>query len=645
MAIDKTLYTEESIESLSPLEFTRLRPGVYAGDTTYATQLAVEIFSNAVDEFRLGHGDKIEVLIKGSVVSITDHGQGFIPNSFREDGKTILEAAFSVLNTSGKYREDGTYEGTSLGSFGIGSKITTYLSHYLDVTTYRDGEWEHIHFKEGVFEKRDSGNKKNFGSGSETIPDHGTIVIWQPSEEFFTHPEVDVNELKSLFKTISALCPGLTIELNDNGSTTTYFSKNGINDLVDEAVNNKELIKNRFVMNYQNDKNKIDMVMTYTSNYSLTLVPYVNTGLTANGPHISQIKSLLTREFNKFFRDKKWLKEKDENLTGDDIQEGLYVVFNITAPNVAYDAQVKTRITKIEMAPFTQAIAEDLRVWLEHNEKEVKMIADKAINARKARLAAQKARETIRDKGPKTPKAKMLNLPTKLVDCWSKDREKCELFIAEGDSAANGLVEARDAEFVAIFPIRGKIIAAYKNSSEKIFANAEVTNIIKALGLDLDVKTHKLTYDPKKLRYGKIFLAADADPDGASIRNLLIEMFWWLCPELILNGHIYTTIPPLFRITTKKNEYIYLKDQQALDEYKIKHANEKFAVNRNKGLGEQDADELHEALLNPKTRNVAQLIVEDKASTEELIECLMGPSVPPRRAYLLKHSEEANDND
>lgn len=459
------------------------------------------------------------------------------------------------------------------------------------------------------------------------------------------HPEVNISELKTLFKTIAALCPGLTIELNDNGTKMTYFSKNGINDLVDEAVENKELIKNRFVMNYQNDKNKIDMVMTYTSNYSFTMIPYVNTGLTANGPHISQIKSLLTREFNKFFRDKKWLKDKDENLTGDDVQEGLYVVFNITAPNVAYDAQVKTRITKLEMAPFTQAIAEDLRVWLEHNEKEIKMIADKAINARKARLAAQKAREAVRDKGPKTPKAKMLNLPTKLVDCWGKDRSKCELFIAEGDSAANGLVEARDAEYTAVFPIRGKIIAAYKNSSEKIFANAEVTNIIKAIGLDLDVKTHKLIYDSKKLRYGKILLAADADPDGASIRNLLIEMFWWLCPELITNGHVYTTIPPLFRVTTKKNEYIYLKDQTALDEYKIKHAGEKFAINRNKGLGEQDAEELYEALLNPETRNVEQLVIEDRTATEDLIECLMGPSVPPRRAYLLKHSEEANDND
>ena len=636
MAIDKTLYNEESIESLSPLEFTRLRPQVYAGDTTYATQLAIEIFSNAVDEYRLQHGSKIEVWIKGTKVRIRDYGQGFIPNSFRDDGKTILEAAFSVLNTSGKYREDGTYEGTSLGSFGIGSKITTYLSHWLTVQTNRDGQYELIHFVEGEFKERSSG-KINGPSG--------TIVEWEPSEEFFTHPEVNISELKTLFKTIAALCPGLTIELDDNGTKTTYFSKNGINDLVDEAVENKELIKNRFVMNYQNDKNKIDMVMTYTSNYSLTMVPYVNTGLTANGPHISQIKSLLTREFNKFFRDKKWLKDKDENLTGDDIQEGLYIIFNITAPNVAYDAQVKTRITKIEMAPFTQAIAEDLRLWLDGNEKEIKMIADKALNARKARLAAQKAREAVRDKGPKTPKAKMLNLPTKLVDCWGKDRSKCELFIAEGDSAANGLVEARDAEYTAVFPIRGKIIAAYKNSSEKIFANAEVTNIIKAIGLDLDIKTHKLIYDPKKLRYGKILLAADADPDGASIRNLLIEMFWWLCPELITNGHIYTTIPPLFRITTKKNEYIYLKDQAALDEYKVKHAGEKFAINRNKGLGEQDAEELYEALLNPETRNVEQLVIEDRTATEDLIECLMGPSVPPRRAYLLKHSEEVNNND
>ena len=245
--IDKTLYNEESIESLSPLEFTRLRPGVYAGDTTYSTQLLVEIFSNAVDEYRLGHGNKIEVEIDGTVCSVRDHGQGFIPNSFREDGKTILEAAFSVLNTSGKYREDGTYEGTSLGSFGIGSKITTFLSHWLEVYTFRDGKYEHCGFVEGQFADRDGGI---------TEEENGTVVIWEPSEEFFTHPEVNITELKALFKTVSCLCPGLTIKLDNNGEITTYFSNKGLNDLVDEAVKNKELIDHRFDLKFENGKNK-----------------------------------------------------------------------------------------------------------------------------------------------------------------------------------------------------------------------------------------------------------------------------------------------------------------------------------------------------------------------------------------------------
>ena len=636
MGVDKKLYTKDSIESLSPLEFTRLRPQVYAGDCTYSTQLLVEIVSNAVDEFRLGHGDRIEVCINGDIILVKDHGQGFLVNEQRDDGTTILEAAFSVLNTSGKYREDGTYEGTSLGSFGIGSKITTFLSHWLTVSTFRDGKSETINFKEGVFDSRKVNDKSPNPSG--------TFVKWQPSEEFFTHTEVEINKIKSLFKTISCLCPGLTIELNDNGNIIKYYSEHGLNDLVDDAVKDNEIIKNRFNMQFTEGKHKMDMVLTYTSNYSSTIVPYVNTGLTDSGPHITQIKTLITREFNKFFRDKGWLKDKDENLTGDDIQEGMYIVFNMTAPNVGYDAQVKSRVTKIETAIFTQALAENLRVWLETNEKEIKAIADKAINAKKAREAAKKAREAAR--GVKKDKKKqLLNLPSKLVDCWCKDRLKCELFIAEGDSAASGLVEGRDAEIHAVFPIRGKIISAYKNKPEKIFANAEVINIIKAIGLELDPKTQKLIYDTKKLRYGKILLAADADPDGASIRNLLIEMFWWLCPELVLNGHIYTTMPPLFRITTSKNKYIYLKDITALEQYKASHQGEKYTINRNKGLGEQDSDELAEALLNPDTRNVFQLVVEDEKETANLIEVLLGPSVPPRREFLLAHEEEANENE
>ena len=630
--IDKTLYNEESIESLSPLEFTRLRPGVYAGDTTYATQLLVEIFSNTVDEFRLGHGTKVEVSIKGAKVRVRDYGQGFIPNAMRDDGKTILEAAFSVLNTSGKYREDGTYEGTSLGSFGIGSKITTYLSHWLDVYTYRDSQMEHIHFVEGEFNKREV-NKTDLPSG--------TCVEWEPSEEFFTHPEVDIKEIKSLFKTIAALCPGLTIELDDNGNKITYLSKNGISDLIDEAVDGKELIKNRFKMKYENGKNKIDMVMTYTSNYALTMIPYVNTGLTANGPHISQIKSLITREFNKFFRDKKWLKDKDENLSGDDIQEGLYIIFNITAPNVGYDAQVKTRITKIDMTPFTGELSEELRNWFLSNEKELKAIADKAINARKARLAAQKARDSVREVQKKKEKA--LKFDSKLADCYSKDRKKCEIYITEGDSASGNLKQARDNEFQAVMPVRGKILNTQKASLDKIQKNAEIMSMIQAFGLEIDIKTMKVTYHPDRIRYGKIIIMSDADVDGAHIKNLFYTFIWNFCPELIKDGYIYAGVPPLYKVTMAK-KYYYLKDDAALEEFRKKNASRSYVVNRFKGLGELSPEETEETLIEPENRIIKQITVDDIQSTDKLFDDLMGTAVTPRKLYIKEHSQEATYN-
>lgn len=632
---DTKMYTKDSIESLTPLEFTRLKPGVYAGDTTYSTQLLVEILSNAIDEFRLGHGNQIDIIIDKDVITVEDRGQGFLVNEQREDGRTILEAAFSVLNTSGKYRADGTYEGTSLGSFGIGSKIATFLSHWLEVITYREGKYEHLWFKEGIFEKREVGNWGNSKSS-------GTLVKWQPSEEFFTHTEVELEKIKSLLKTVVCLCSGLTINLNVNSVKTTYYSEHGLMDYVDEAVAGKEIISNRFVVNMEEGKEKMDFVLTYTKNYSSTLIPFVNTGLTEKGPHITQIKTVLTREFNNFFREKKWLKEKDENLAGEDIQEGMYIVFNLTAPNIAYDAQVKSTVTKIPMTTFTRSLAENLQIWLERNEKEVKIIADKALSARKAREAAKKARDSARNQ-TKDRKNKLLNLPTKLVDANSKNRLDCELFICEGDSAAGGLIKVRNADTQGIFPIRGKLINLYKNSVEKVLANTEVNNLKKALGLDIDVKTGKLIYDIKKLRYGKILTACDADADGMAIKNLILTCLWTICPELILNGHVYVTVPPLYRITKGKDNYIYIKDDDELEKYKTAHKGEKFTINRNKGLGEQDAEELEPCLLNPTSRNINQIIVPDKQQAEIMFETLMGTSVPPRRSWLLEHSEEAEE--
>ena len=634
---DNKLYNKDSIESLSPLEFTRLRPGVYAGDTTYSTQLLVEIVSNAVDEFRLGHGQAIDILInnkdKDTNIIVHDYGQGFLVNEKREDGKTVLEAAFSVLNTSGKYREDGTYEGTSLGSFGIGSKITTFLSHKLKVTTYRDGKSETVYFKEGVFDKREL--------GTVTSGKTGTTVEWTPSEEFFTHTSIEVNKIKDLFNVITCLCPGLHINCNVDGEQFNFYSQNGLNDLVDNAVKDKEIISNRFNMNFTEGKNKMDMVLTYTSNYSLTLIPYVNTGLTEKGPHITQVKTIITREFNKFFRDKKWLKEKDENLTGDDIQEGMYIVFNITAPNIGYDAQVKSTVTKIDMTPFTQTLADTLEVWFNNNEKEVKTIFDKAAAARKAREAAKNARERVRETNKKKEKA--LKFDSKLADCYSKDRSKCEIYITEGDSASGNLKSARNNEFQAVMPVRGKILNTQKASLDKIQKNAEIMTMIDAFGLYIDTKTMKVTYDKESLRYGKIIIESDADVDGAHIKNLFYTFIWNFCPQLIEDGYIYAGVPPLYKVTIGK-EYKYIKNDEELEEFKKSIGDKKITVNRMKGLGEMSVDETEETLTDPDNRIIKQITVEDAAAADKLFNDLMGDKILPRKEFIKLHSKEATYN-
>ena len=441
-----------------------------------------------------------------------------------------------------------------------------------------------------------------------------------------------------MFKTITCLCPGLTIVLDDNGTKTNYYSEHGLNDLVDDFVKNKEVITNRFNMNFAEGKNKLDMVITYTSNYSLNLVPYVNTGLTEKGPHITQIKTVLTREFNKFFREKKWLKEKDENLTGDDIQEGMYIVFNITAPNIAYDAQVKSTVTKIDMTPFNQALVDNLQHWFKNNEKEIKVIADKAIDARKAREAAKRARENVREKAKKKEKA--LKFDSKLADCFSKDRSKCEIYITEGDSASGNLKTARDNEFQAVMPVRGKILNCEKATLDKIQKNAEIMTMIEAFGLTIDTKSMKVTYEPEDLRYGKIIIMSDADVDGAHIKNLFYTFIWNFCPQLIEDGYVYAGVPPLYKITIGK-EYKYIKNDEELERFKAANPNKKFQVNRMKGLGEMSVEETEQTLTDPKERIIKQITVEDAEAADILFEQLMGTGVASRKEYIKLHSEEA----
>lgn len=630
MVVDKTKYTDESIKSLSPLEFTRLRPATYLGSNEYSTQLLREIFSNSLDEHIIGHGDIIDVILdyNKNEYSVEDNGQGF-PINIEKEGETILQAAFDKFNTSGKYDDDGVYSGASLGLNGIGSKLTNYLSHYLIVYSSNGKKYEKLWFEDGIFVKREV-NKDNTNKS-------GTTVTWSPDEQFFQDVEVNETDIKKLFEDISALCPQLTINLTvirkEKTSNYVFQSKNGIQDLLNKKIGDKEILSNRFSLRKEFNNDLFDVAITYTSEYSENITAYVNYGLTESGVHIGTVKAALTRQLNKFAVDNNILKKNDAALTQAEISEGLFLVFNIKTTNVKYDSQTKTKVVDLNKVLINNVLNNDFASWLNNNQKDAKIIIEKALVARKVRDAAQKAKEKIRN--ATTKGKKFINLPTKLIDAYSKNRSECSLYITEGDSAANGLVAKRDGKTQAIFPIRGKVLSCRKATTDKVYANQEISNIVKAIGLDIDKETGKLIYDIKKLRYNQIILAADGDADGLAIRSLLINMFWELCQELVINGHIYVAQPPLFRITTKKNEYVFLKDEAELAKYKKEHKTVDYLVNRNKGLGEQNPDELKYCLLDPTTRNVKKIVVNDVDKAEELLECFFGKDVESRRTFLL----------
>lgn len=617
------------IESLSPLEHVRLRSDVYAGDCSDATQLIIEILGNSIDEYNIGYGKEIIVKVdnKNHVYSVEDCGRGFPINELREDGKTTLQASFDVLNTSGKFRNDGSYAGVSLGKNGQGGKLTNFLSHFMEVYSCRNYNYEFVQFKEGVFQERKLGR---------STKEHGTTVTFNPSEEFFDSPAINESKVKQFCNEITCLCPGLIIDYNGQ----KIFHENGIADLLSGQVkDNIEIVSNRFIEEFAYGKQGMSVGLTYTSSSSSSIISYVNCGLTSAGPHIASMKSTITRILNKWAKENNLLGDKDKNLDGASLQEGLILVSNITAENVKYEAQVKSTVTKID-TDFTSIFGQQLEVWLDSNPEDAKAILEKAILARKAAEAAKRARAAV--KNNKKSGNNFLKMPTSLSDCWSKDRSICELYLTEGRSASSNMVAGRDSKFQAVYGVRGKMLSVLKAKPETIIKNQEINNLIQALGLEFDPKTAKCKYDKKSLRYGKIITATDADFDGEAISNLMLNIFWYICPELIINGHIYCSEPPLFRVITKKNEYIYLKNDIALQKYKEKYSSKIKAITRMKGLGEQDANELAYCLLEPETRNMKLLTVSDMEKTADMFNDLYGKKVEPRVKFLEQHLEEAN---
>lgn len=638
---DKTLYTENSIVSETPREFCRRVPSTYLGSSKTNTNLIKEVYANSVDEAVLEHGNTINVLVdidKNKYV-VQDFGQGFLINAgIDENGETVMQRSFDVMNTSGKTSAEGVYGGSALGVNGIGAKLTNWLSSKLIATSVRDGEYEKLWFKDGIFQKRELGK---------TSEHSGTTVEWYPDKQFFASNEPDFSFLCEYFEEIGALVPNLTTNFtyikDGKEKKFTYFIPDGLDHLVTERIGDKELFSNRFVIDRTIGTDSISMCLTYTSDYSDNITSFVNLGKTEGGEHISAFKSVFTRTLNKYAQETNKLKAKEKNLTSNELMEGLYVIFNVTTTTVKYDAQNKSRIDSIDANIINQTISGDFATWLMNNPNEADIILERALVARRAREAAKKAKDKIREVAKKDTTSLFGDFPTKLSDAYPKnknDRSKCEIYFVEGDSAGGTIKSTRDSTFQACLPVRGKGLNCLKATIDRVYANAEIASIVKALGLDVDKDTGKLLYNPKKLRYHKIIIAVDGDSDGGHISLLFIAALNWLCPELLLNGHVYRVYGALFKVTFPDGTYLLFQDDKSFDAWKEKNPNKKYRVSRAKGLGELTKEEAYEQLMQVSTRNLKQLEVKDYDDFVNALEIAMGEDATRRSEILDSYYED-----
>lgn len=632
-------YDASQIQILEGLEAVRVRPGMYIGSTSSKGlhHLVYEIVDNSVDEALAGICSEIAVTIReDNSIKVRDNGRGIPVDIQEKAGKSALEVVFTVLHAGGKFGGGG-YK-VSGGLHGVGASVVNALSEYLEVRVFRDGKVYEMKFSKGLV-------TSPISIVGECMKDeHGTEVVFKPDADIFEVTEFEFDTLSTRLRETAFLTAGLKITLEDlrpDGIKEIYHYEGGIREFVTYLNDKKTTIYDSVIYcegNYQNIL--VEVAMQHNDSYRESLFSFVNNINTPDGgTHLTGFKNALTKTFNEYARKNKLIKDNEENLAGDDIREGLMAIISIKVSDPQFEGQTKQKLGNSEaMTAVNNIVSEQLTYFLEQNPSVAKKILEKALNAQRAREAARKAKDLTRRKSA----LESATLPGKLADCSSKNPLECEIFIVEGDSAGGSAKSARKRDTQAVLPLRGKILNVEKSRDDKVFSNTEIKAIITAFGTGI-----KEEFDISKLRYNKIIIMTDADVDGSHIDTLMLTFIYRYMPELIKEGHIYLAQPPLYKLEKNKRIWYAYSDEELAGILNEIGRDSNNKIQRYKGLGEMNADQLWETTMDPERRVLLKLVWDEntQAETDLTFSTLMGDDVEPRRIFIEKNAKYVENLD
>lgn len=634
----KELYDESSIHVLEGLEAVRRRPGMYIGSTSRKglNHLIYEIVDNAVDEHLAGYCTKIRVTLeKDGSCTVEDNGRG-VPVGIHEKGMPAERLVYTTLHAGGKFDHDA-YK-TSGGLHGVGSSVVNALSVWMDVEIKREGFIHHDHFSHGEADlPLVDGKLPTMGKTKET----GTKVRFLPDPEIFEVTRFSATEVKSRLHETAYLNPKLEITFEDlrkeEKEVLVFSEPDGIVGFVRDLNKNETAVTEPVYFEGEEEGIQVQIVMQYVNEFHENILGYCNNIFNADGgTHLTGFKTAFTQVMNSYARELGLLKDKDPNYTGPDIRNGMTAIVSIKHPDPRFEGQTKTKLDNPDASrAVAKIVSEESPHYFDRNLETLKSILACAEKSAKIRRSTERVKSNLL-----TKQKFSFDTNGKLANCISRDAKECEIFIVEGDSAGGSAKTARDRQHQAILPIRGKILNVEKASIDKVLANAEIKTMITAFGCGFS-EGYGNDFDISRLRYDKIIIMADADVDGAHIGTLLLTLFYRYMPELINEGHVYIAMPPLYKVIPAKGEGEYLYDDKALEQYRKAHKNQKFTLQRYKGLGEMDPDQLWETTLNPATRRLRRIEIANPGFSSEITDILMGTDVPPRKTFIYEHARDA----